>query len=138
MDIQPKWKVFLWKLFHNGIAVKENLAHRGIPVEPECDLCREEEEDSQHLFRYCIQAKEVWETGSLDVCPDFLRSIPLKEWIQHYILLFYSEDGKQGARCSRFIATLWGMWKARNARCFKDSAGRSNLVMEFIDLNTRS
>ncbi|XP_021744425.1 uncharacterized protein LOC110710441 [Chenopodium quinoa] len=28
LDIQPKWKIFLWKLLHNGIAVKVNLANR--------------------------------------------------------------------------------------------------------------
>ncbi|XP_021722378.1 uncharacterized protein LOC110689853 [Chenopodium quinoa] len=134
LEIQPKWKLFLWKLFHDGIAVKGNLARRGIHAKIECDLCREEVEDSQHLFRFCIQAKEIWETSSLDVSPDSPGSISLKGWIQHYILLFYSKDGKQGTRCVGFIATLWGMWKARNARCFRGSTGTTSLVREFINL----
>ncbi|XP_021719877.1 uncharacterized protein LOC110687526 [Chenopodium quinoa] len=133
MNIQPKWKLFLWKLSHDGIAVKENLAKRGMRIETDCDRCREGEENSQHLFRYCTQAKEVWEMSPLDVFPDSLGSISLKEWIHHYILLYYSEDGKQGGRWMRFIATLWGLWKARNARCFRNAVGTSSQVRDFID-----
>ncbi|XP_021771850.1 uncharacterized protein LOC110735991 [Chenopodium quinoa] len=94
MNIPPKWKLFLWKLCHDGIAVKENLAKRGMSTDTECDRCREGEENSQHLF---------------------------------------SEDGKQGGRWVSFIATLWGLWKARNARCFRNVVGTSSQVKDFID-----
>ncbi|XP_021729353.1 uncharacterized protein LOC110696375 [Chenopodium quinoa] len=132
--IQPKWKVFLWKLFHDGIAVKLIPVRREIRVEAVCDHCGVELEDSQHLFRFCILAKEAWENSSLTICPDSFGFNSLKRWIQHYILLFNSEDGKNSNRCALFVATLWGLWKTRNARCFKGTLGSISLVKEFINL----
>ncbi|XP_021750400.1 uncharacterized protein LOC110716072 [Chenopodium quinoa] len=132
--IQPKWKVFLWRLFHDGIAVKFNLARRGIRVDEVCDHCGVDLEDSQHLFRFCILAKEVWEDSSLTIFHDSPGFNSLKDWIQHYILLFNSEDGKHSNRCALFISSLWGLWKSRNARCFKDDTGSISLVREFIHL----
>ncbi|XP_021747144.1 uncharacterized protein LOC110712994 [Chenopodium quinoa] len=116
MNIQPKWKVFLWKLFHDGLAVKSNSAKRGIQVNEICEFCGVDEEDNQHLFKLCNLAKEVWENGSLAIYSDSPGFNYLRKWIQHYILLFYSEDGNYGTRRNKFIATLWGLWKTRNAR----------------------
>ncbi|XP_021764021.1 uncharacterized protein LOC110728687 [Chenopodium quinoa] len=99
MNIQPKWKVFLWKLFHDGITVK------------------------------------VWEDSSLTIFPDIPgSSSSLRRWIQHYILLFNSEDGKNSNCSVLFIASLWSIWKMRNAVCFKGSTGTSSLVAESIKL----
>ncbi|XP_021751639.1 uncharacterized protein LOC110717295 [Chenopodium quinoa] len=134
MEIQLKWKYFMWRVFHDGIAVKANLARRGVPVDIVCEHCGVGEEDSQHLFRFCIQAREAWETGSLNICPDFLGSTYLRSCIQHYILLFYSEDGKHGTRYVLFIATLLGLWKTRNEKCFNGVAGTSRRVREFINI----
>ncbi|XP_021776358.1 uncharacterized protein LOC110740189 [Chenopodium quinoa] len=133
--IQPKWKVFLWKLFHDGITVKLNLVRRGIRVEAVCAHCGVDLEDSQHLFRFFILVTEVWEDSPLTICPDSTGFNSLKRWIQHYILLFNSEDGKNSNRCALFIATLWGLWKTRNARCFKGTLGSRSLVKEFINLD---
>ncbi|XP_021733063.1 uncharacterized protein LOC110699860 [Chenopodium quinoa] len=105
LGIQPKWKVFLRKLFHDGIAVKVNLAKRGIRVDEVCDHCEVRLEDSQHIFRFCILAKEVWESSSLTICPDSPGFNSLKSWAQHFILLFNSKDGKNSTRCALFVAT---------------------------------
>ncbi|XP_021758559.1 uncharacterized protein LOC110723513 [Chenopodium quinoa] len=137
LKILPKWKIFLWKLFHDRIVVKRNLAKRGIQVEETCVFCGEDEEDSQHLFRLCNLAKEVWENGSLAICSDSTGFDSLREWIQYYILLFYSEDGKYGTRSTKFIATLWGLWKMRNARSFNGANGGIDLALEFVNLAMR-
>lgn len=52
MNILPKWKLFIWKLLHNGIATKVNLERQGIQVSTLCDVCSAREEDLQHLFRF--------------------------------------------------------------------------------------
>ncbi|XP_021727191.1 uncharacterized protein LOC110694325 [Chenopodium quinoa] len=134
LGIQPKWKLFLWKIFHDNIVVKVNLARRGMAIDTECDHCRAGKEDGQHLFRLCSQVREVWENSLLNICHDFSESISVQKWIQHYILLFYSEDGKNSSRIVLFIATLWCLWKTRNERVYRGEDGTLNGTLEGINL----
>ncbi|XP_021765924.1 uncharacterized protein LOC110730427 [Chenopodium quinoa] len=123
MNIQPKWKIFLWKLYHDGIAVKENLARRGIQIDNICGYCGVAPKDSQHLFRFCILAKKTWGKSPLAICSDSAGFNLLRNWIQSFILLFNSEDGKHSNRIVLFIATLWGLWRTRNERSFNGTTG---------------
>lgn len=52
IHIMPKWKIFLWNLYHNALKVKDNLASRGINISTECDYCGIAGEDMQHLFGF--------------------------------------------------------------------------------------
>ncbi|XP_021749720.1 uncharacterized protein LOC110715447 [Chenopodium quinoa] len=93
-----------WKLFHDGIAAKANLARRGIQLKEVCDHCGVASEDSHHLF-----SSVFWQRK-------------------------FSEDGKHSHRCALFIAILWGLWKSRNERCFKNARSTRAQVMELISL----
>ncbi|XP_021750305.1 uncharacterized protein LOC110715993 [Chenopodium quinoa] len=93
LNIPPKWSLFLWKLVMNGLAVKGNLARRGIDIADHCDSCEIDE------------------------------STPLRHWIQHYILLFHSEDGKKSDHVPTFIGVLWSLWLTRNGRIFRNEGG---------------
>ncbi|XP_021747897.1 uncharacterized protein LOC110713759 [Chenopodium quinoa] len=106
MHIQPKWKIFLWKLFHDSIAVKGNLVRRGLQIEEFCDFCGMEEEDNSIHFECGFST----------------------------ISCRYNKDGKYGTRSINFIATLWGLWKARNERSFNEVNGGASLVTEYINL----
>uniref|UniRef100_A0A803NAB8 Pentatricopeptide repeat-containing protein n=1 Tax=Chenopodium quinoa TaxID=63459 RepID=A0A803NAB8_CHEQI len=80
LQLQPKWKLFLWKLLHRALAVKVELYHRGVPVQDvSCDLCHSEPEDLQHLFRikydltyYAEIASKLVDDGLFD---DFVRVV---------------------------------------------------------------
>lgn len=61
LRIIPKWKLFLWKLWHNGLATSNNLFNRDIGISSECPICLAEIEDTQHLFRQCPLALEIWD-----------------------------------------------------------------------------
>uniref|UniRef100_A0A803MM62 Reverse transcriptase zinc-binding domain-containing protein n=1 Tax=Chenopodium quinoa TaxID=63459 RepID=A0A803MM62_CHEQI len=51
LQLQPKWKLFLWKLFHNGLVVKSELQRRGVSIQDvSCDQCITQLEDFNHLF----------------------------------------------------------------------------------------
>ncbi|XP_056697937.1 uncharacterized protein [Spinacia oleracea] len=60
LKIPPKWKLFIWKLLHNGIATKVRLHLRGIQMEVVCDFCANGEEDIQHIFRFETIVQQVW------------------------------------------------------------------------------
>ena len=55
---------FSWKLFHDRIPSKVNLAHRHVlPLEASlnCALCEGMTESTNHLFIHCELASEVWQ-----------------------------------------------------------------------------
>ncbi|XP_021728391.1 uncharacterized protein LOC110695470 [Chenopodium quinoa] len=132
VNIPPKWSLFLWKLLLNGLAVKANLHHRGIPVQVGCDFYGEEE-DFQHLFRECVVAQYVWNNCSLIFNLNLAESTPLRQWIQTYILLFYSEDGIHSERITKFIVTLWCLWRTRNGRVFRGNDGDGEVWHQHMD-----
>lgn len=60
LGIMPKWKLFLWKLWHNGLATKSNIFKRRVGTSSECPICLDDNEDTQHLFRWCPLTLEAW------------------------------------------------------------------------------
>ncbi|XP_056692063.1 uncharacterized protein [Spinacia oleracea] len=134
MNILPKWKLFLWRLLHNGIATKVNLGRRGIHLSMICDLCDAGDEDIQHLFRFCDIAQRVWRNGALGIHSEINETMSFKEWFLFYIRLFQRLDGKNSPRCIYFISTLWGLWLARNNRIFRSEATSTSVVLAFIKI----
>lgn len=55
----PKVKIFIWKLFHDGIPVKERLQSRGVRTDLAYFFCGEKEETMNHLFAECEWVKRV-------------------------------------------------------------------------------
>jgi hypothetical protein len=50
--------MFLWGLAHNSLAVRQNLARRGMKDNTRCPMCNRLDEDCRHLFFKCKRAKE--------------------------------------------------------------------------------
>ena len=65
LSIMPKWKLFLWKLWHNGLATNHNLYNCQIGNSSNCPTCLDDIEDTQHLFGWCPLASEIWDRVSL-------------------------------------------------------------------------
>ncbi|XP_021767508.1 uncharacterized protein LOC110731898 [Chenopodium quinoa] len=137
LPLQPKWKLFLWKLLHRALAIKVELYRRGVPIQDVfCDLCRSEPEDLQHLFRMCVTARSVWRGGCLGIHSEFNGDLSLSDWIQYYIRLFISLDGPSSTRLGAFVGTLWTLWLSRNSRIFRDSSASrpfDSLLAEVMD-----
>lgn len=51
LNIMPKWKIFIWKLWHNCLATSSSLHHRGIPISAYCLTCVHDEKDAYHILR---------------------------------------------------------------------------------------
>jgi hypothetical protein len=56
--IPLKIKIWLWLIWHNVIATKDNLIKRNWARNPLCQFCREQE-TINHLFFGCVAAKFV-------------------------------------------------------------------------------
>ncbi|XP_021715999.1 uncharacterized protein LOC110683902 [Chenopodium quinoa] len=134
--LQPKWKLFLWNLFHNGLAVKSELQRRGVPIQDvSCDQCSTQQEDFNHLFRDCTIARTAWRSGALGIHSELHGHLSLSDWIQDYIRLFISQDGLFSPSISTFVGTLWGLLLFRNNRVFNpDTSVTRPFDLELVDI----
>ena len=137
LRIMPKWKLFVWKLWHNGLATTANLHRRGIAQSGECPICLHDQEDNDHLFRQSPLAIEAWEQGSLIMQLPNPRHLPFTKWVAYWILKLNTEDGSQESTLSMFVGTLWAIWKLRNAQIFRQQRPTTALINLQLQDNMR-
>ena len=65
IDTMPKIEIFLWKMCHNALPVRGILLRRGCRIDPQCPLCLNDIEMSDHLFGECPQTNIVWDLAKL-------------------------------------------------------------------------
>ncbi|XP_010692677.1 uncharacterized protein LOC104905754 [Beta vulgaris subsp. vulgaris] len=118
LRIMPKWKIFLWKLWHNSLATVANLSYRGMSVSDDCPSCNLEPETCQHLFRLCPLAISAWRTSQLSIISNSVTYVSFKDWLIAWILYLYCMDGYSGDRLPIFVATLWAIWQSQNNLVF--------------------
>ncbi|XP_021838383.2 uncharacterized protein [Spinacia oleracea] len=132
INLLPKRKLFISKLLHYGIATKANLGRRGIHVSTSCEMCNSADEDSQHLFRFCYFARDVWRWGSLAIHSNFNETMSFQEWFLFYIRLFHRQDGTNSPRIVYFVSTLWSLWMTRDKRVFRGKVSNNSGVITLI------
>ncbi|XP_021721238.1 uncharacterized protein LOC110688782 [Chenopodium quinoa] len=71
----------------------------------------------------CSFARYAWKNCSLNILSENDESTPFGQWIQNYILLYHSEDGKNSERIGMFIGVLRSLWLTRNGRVFSNQGG---------------
>lgn len=57
--IPPKVKKFTWKISHDIIPTKVNLARKGVHLDLGCGVCLGHPEMDGHVFRECVFVQEV-------------------------------------------------------------------------------
>jgi len=61
IDTMPKIKIFLWQMCHNALSVRGMSLRWGCHIDPQCPLCLEDIESTDHLFGGCTNTYAVWE-----------------------------------------------------------------------------
>ena len=61
IDTMPKIKIFLWQMCHNALPVGGALFRKEGRIDPQCPLCLNEIETTEHLFKVCPTTYSVWE-----------------------------------------------------------------------------
>ncbi|KAJ4802046.1 RNA-directed DNA polymerase (reverse transcriptase)-related family protein [Rhynchospora pubera] len=111
-NIQPKVKIFLWRLFTNALPLAQNLHQRIQAISPMCARCNQENEYSTHCFFFCQGSRLVWFGGDLGIRTDSLP-LDIKEAIQ------FITTAKDEGFIKTFAYTLWEIWLARNDCLFQ-------------------
>ncbi|XP_056690482.1 uncharacterized protein [Spinacia oleracea] len=128
-NILPKWKVFIWRITYDALAVNYNLKRRGIDIDSQCDYCGFEEEDSHHIFRTCSVARLAWTLYQPQVQTDDDEPMSVVKWVQRNIRLFYSKDEVDNKKLEEFVIMLWSLWVTRNGRVFRNIGGHVASVL---------
>lgn len=51
-----------------------------------------------------------------------------------YVLLFYSEDGKDSKRIATFVVMMWNLWNTRNERIFREAGVHARMVLNQVNI----
>ena len=101
-------KMFMWCLIHNSLAVRRNLARRGMKVDTLCPMCQRLDENPGHLFFKCKAVKECW------------RNLNLEE---HRLTLSACQSGRELMQKiwslsphlqMQIVVLFWKWWSVRN------------------------
>ncbi|KAL9691791.1 hypothetical protein QQ045_012217 [Rhodiola kirilowii] len=60
VKVQPKVKIFMWRLFHNVLPTADNLLRRGCQTNSWCQVCGKHPESICHVLLNCDWACELW------------------------------------------------------------------------------
>ena len=80
-NIQPKVKLFGWKIVHNGVPTRVNLARRGMQVDKVCPRCGEEDETLEHMLLYCGDSQRAWYISPLRLDVRKAQGGKFRDWV---------------------------------------------------------
>ena len=131
---EPKCRFFAWLALHGKLLTADNLAIRGWPHDPICRLCMIHPETTQHLLLDCTFATAVREkvfaaNGTLGmVQPPMGRN--LNTWWDDLLRGLPKEKRKEAS--GALIYAMWGTWKERNRRVFRNIGVLSDAVVALV------
>ena len=108
METPNKVKMFVWRLVHNSLAVRRNLARRGMKVDTLCPMCHRFDEDPGHLFFKCKAVKECRRSLNLEEYRLTLSLCQSGRELMQKIWSFSPHIQLQ------IVVLLWRWWSARN------------------------
>jgi len=108
MRLPNKVNMFIWRLAHNSLPVRRNLARRGVKLDTVCPVCERFDEDCCHLFFKCKGAKACWREMNLE---QVRAELMLCRSGQETIRKIWKMEQKVQYKVFVF---LWRWWAARN------------------------
>jgi len=121
----PRQAFILWLALNHRLPTKVYLNRHIQQQDMVCALCKEKEEDDQHLFLTCAYAKEIW-TGikrkwDMPMQGDW-SSLSKK-------LLSIKCKAKSHITYAYFAAGIYFIWRARNSTIFQQNMWPSTKVI---------
>ncbi|XP_009105597.2 uncharacterized protein LOC103831468 [Brassica rapa] len=118
LEVAPKIKLFLWKIFQGALAIGDRLVTRNISTGTGCKTCNNVE-SINHLFLHCDIAYKVWKLAPFSSCIDSRRLLDLNTaWQGLSKLVCLPPTGISTGPLAPWI--LWSLWLARNNRLFNN------------------
>ncbi|WMV37355.1 hypothetical protein MTR67_030740 [Solanum verrucosum] len=117
----PKWIFILYLALHSRLLTRDRLATWGCVEDIQCVLCRNEDENHNHLFFRCLFSSQVWQ--KIPRWQNINRKA--KGWEEETSWANTYCKGKQAkAEVYRITlaASVYLIWQERNQRIFQKTA----------------
>ncbi|KAF8390644.1 hypothetical protein HHK36_025171 [Tetracentron sinense] len=118
---------FMWCIFKNSVAVKENLVARMIPNDRLCPICFKEGETINHLLFDCEFARAVWFATPYGIRTDEGGGSPMHERWESWLANTQSKED-QVLQITASTVLAWSLWKNKNSNLFQGSCKFPSLV----------
>ncbi|MED6194442.1 hypothetical protein PIB30_116711 [Stylosanthes scabra] len=128
LKCNPKIKVLLWKMSHNGLPTMERLHSRLPQIAATYPRCSLQVESTFHCFFSCSHSIGVWQKLGHHLVPMNLQSQQPWRWLDHALQQILS-NSRSPQLITHFVFTLWSIWLARNLHVFE---GKQLLVEEIL------
>ena len=109
-----KIKNFVWQASKDTLPVKNNLLHRKISHDGQCEICKAGDEDCLHALFFCSEVQAMWTADPqwnwlMEMCGSTIKDIFKRA---------FSE--KKDAELLAF--TAWAIWNRRNQLRFNEAS----------------
>ncbi|KAF4368373.1 hypothetical protein F8388_019090 [Cannabis sativa] len=126
MHLPPRMKLFGWQVCHNWLPAKTNLYHRGMNVNPSCDLCGNQAETLTHALWCCAKVKPIWK-----LVPWYKRCEHVNKGSMFDILVT-SKEQLDKSEFEDAIKIMWAIWENRNRNWNKLPVMNGIQLLEWI------
>jgi hypothetical protein len=125
--ISLKIKIWLWLIWHNAIATKDNLLKRNWTGDPLCQFCSTHE-TIPHFFFSCPAAQYVWSlVGMVVGAPTRPGSFAQFFWWTPQF-----SHTSHNVQIAGMAAICWAIWKTLNSSCFEKKFLRNHVDFIFL------
>ncbi|XP_059658599.1 uncharacterized protein LOC132304917 [Cornus florida] len=119
-DGRPRWSAYAVLVLQNAVITNTYLQQKGFSLASKCVLCCKSIESGDHLFCCCDFSWKVW-MSLVDICHWILQPFDsIQALALDYALKFKVNSTRTKFYRMIFTATLYYLWKERNARLHND------------------
>ncbi|KAA3460139.1 reverse transcriptase [Gossypium australe] len=116
-------KIFLWLVVNQKLLTNSERSRRGINHSSACPRCGQDPEDTMHVLRDCLMAKETWKLVVLTEEQPRFFSAPLQTWLISNLNCHLKLQEKGTTWLCLFGIIAWRIWKNRNLFIFQNIDG---------------
>ncbi|KAH1253271.1 putative ribonuclease H protein [Glycine max] len=129
---RPRANVTLWLSCQNRLATKTRLKNMNMIQCSLCSLCKEQDEDLDHLMFSCRVTKAIWlevlKWMDIDHTPQMWRDEV--RWVMQYTK---GKGWKRGILKLAFSEVVYGIWIYRNRVVFENDNVNTSIAQSIMD-----
>lgn len=125
--------MFVWKLCHNLIPMKENLRRKRLTETGICPICNREAGTAEHALLYCqYWIRPVWFGLQLGLRADNYQALNFANWLEERIKEIEKLPNQKEYVFTSLCTALWGIWKTRNSLVFEGKSPNPEVTLAQI------